>query len=139
MFQDLTNLSRLRSLRTLGVKSSIYPASPVGLLCNYAIHVIYHLPQLTHLDDSDIDGKAIRDLMEVRLRFISLFFFFELSANGQVQTSSGATPLRAGLSPSVCGTLPTTIYHPVRQLPSGSSAHFLSLYSRVMSGVMVGG
>lgn len=69
--QDLTNLSRLASLRTLGLKSSVYSACPVTLLCNYAIHLIYHLGQLTHLDDFEISGKYIKELTEASRHLVN--------------------------------------------------------------------
>ena len=76
VIQDLTHLARLPFLRSLGLKSPIYSLSPVAVLCNYAIHVIYHLPQLTKLDNNDISGKAIKDLAEVHDKFYLFFIFW---------------------------------------------------------------
>lgn len=59
-------MSRLGSLRSVGFKSPIYPPSGVSLLCNYAIHVVYHLGQLSELDSADVSSKAIKDTADVR-------------------------------------------------------------------------
>ena len=63
--QDITNLARLSSLRSVGFKSPIYPPSGVSLLCNYAIHVVYHIGQLTELDSADVSSKAVKDTADV--------------------------------------------------------------------------
>ncbi|XP_031746458.1 leucine-rich repeat-containing protein 9 isoform X3 [Xenopus tropicalis] len=63
-FKELTNLARLPSLMDLGLKDPQYSPNPVCLLCNYAIHVLYHIPQLQRLDTYDVSEKQIKNLAE---------------------------------------------------------------------------
>ncbi|KAM4690503.1 leucine-rich repeat-containing protein 9, partial [Rhinophrynus dorsalis] len=63
-FKEVTSLARLANLKDLGLKDPQYGPNPVCLLCNYAIHVLYHLPQLQRLDTYDVSPKQIKDLAE---------------------------------------------------------------------------
>ena len=72
LLQDLTNLSQLSSLRELGLKSPEYCSSPVGHLCNYSTHLLYHLPQLTYLDKQDVNSRPLQDVIKVRFSLISI-------------------------------------------------------------------
>ncbi|XP_066464313.1 leucine-rich repeat-containing protein 9 [Eleutherodactylus coqui] len=63
-FKEITNLSRLPNLKDLGLKDPHYSPNPVCLFCNYATHVLYHIPQLQRLDAYDVSHKQIKDLAE---------------------------------------------------------------------------
>ncbi|OCT68507.1 leucine-rich repeat-containing protein 9 isoform X2 [Xenopus laevis] len=63
-FKELTNLARLANLLDLGLKDPQYGPNPVCLLCNYAIHVLYHIPQLQRLDTYSVSDKQIKNLAE---------------------------------------------------------------------------
>uniref|UniRef100_A0A8D0H1M9 Leucine rich repeat containing 9 n=1 Tax=Sphenodon punctatus TaxID=8508 RepID=A0A8D0H1M9_SPHPU len=64
-FKDLTNLANLSHLKDLCLNDPQYDPNPVCLLCNYATHVLYHIPQLQRLDTYDVSHKQIKDLAEV--------------------------------------------------------------------------
>ncbi|XP_073427348.1 leucine-rich repeat-containing protein 9 isoform X2 [Dendrobates tinctorius] len=63
-FKEITNLSRLPNLTDLGLNDPQYSPNPVCLLCNYATHVLYHIPRLQRLDTYDVSHKQIKDLAE---------------------------------------------------------------------------
>ncbi|KAG8453463.1 hypothetical protein GDO86_000189 [Hymenochirus boettgeri] len=63
-FKEIANLARLANLKDLGLKDPQYGPNPVCLLCNYAIHVLYHIPQLQRLDTNDVSEKQIKNLAE---------------------------------------------------------------------------
>ncbi|XP_078516483.1 leucine-rich repeat-containing protein 9 [Lissotriton helveticus] len=63
-FKELTNLARLPNLKDLGLNDPQYSSNPVCLLCNYATHVLYHMPHLQRLDTFDVDHKSIKDVAE---------------------------------------------------------------------------
>ncbi|MEE6494039.1 hypothetical protein FKM82_017005 [Ascaphus truei] len=63
-FKELTNLARLPNLKDLGLKDPQYSPNPVCLFCNYATHVVYHIPKLQRLDTYDVSHKDIKDLAE---------------------------------------------------------------------------
>ncbi|KAM9294045.1 leucine-rich repeat-containing protein 9 [Gastrophryne carolinensis] len=63
-FKELTNLARLANLKDLDLKDPQYTPNPVCLFCNYATHVLYHIPQLQRLDTYDVSQKQIKDLAE---------------------------------------------------------------------------
>ncbi|CAK6432029.1 unnamed protein product, partial [Pipistrellus nathusii] len=63
-FKDLTNLTRLRHLKDLCLNDPQYKTNPVCLLCNYSIHVLYHLPCLQRLDTYDVSAKPIKNLAD---------------------------------------------------------------------------
>ena len=56
---------RVPSLHSLSLKDPLYNPAPVSLLCNYATHVLYHLPHLTKLDTYDVAGKSMTEVAEV--------------------------------------------------------------------------
>ncbi|XP_012579855.1 PREDICTED: leucine-rich repeat-containing protein 9 [Condylura cristata] len=63
-FKDLTNLTRLHHLKDLCLNDPQYKTNPVCLLCNYATHVLYHLPCLERLDTFDVSSKQIKELAD---------------------------------------------------------------------------
>ncbi|KAM4663517.1 LOW QUALITY PROTEIN: leucine-rich repeat-containing protein 9 [Discoglossus pictus] len=63
-FKELTNFARLPNLKDLGLKDPQYKPNVICLLCNYAIHVLYHMPQLQRLDTYDVSQKQTKDLAE---------------------------------------------------------------------------
>ncbi|XP_063295570.1 leucine-rich repeat-containing protein 9 [Pelobates fuscus] len=63
-FQEITNLARLANLKDLSLKDPQFRPNPVCLLCNYATHVLYHIPQLQRLDTYDVSDKQIKDLAD---------------------------------------------------------------------------
>uniref|UniRef100_A0A8C2UVI8 Leucine rich repeat containing 9 n=1 Tax=Chinchilla lanigera TaxID=34839 RepID=A0A8C2UVI8_CHILA len=63
-FKDLTNLTRLPSLKDLCLNDSQYKSNPVCQLCNYSTHVLYHLPCLQRLDTFDVSAKQIKELAD---------------------------------------------------------------------------
>ncbi|XP_068538559.1 leucine-rich repeat-containing protein 9 [Anas acuta] len=63
-FKELTSLSRLPNLKDLGLNDPQYGPNPVCLLSNYAIHVLYHIPQLQRFDTYDVSQKHIKILVE---------------------------------------------------------------------------
>ncbi|XP_053331520.1 leucine-rich repeat-containing protein 9 [Spea bombifrons] len=63
-FTELTNLARLANLKDLGLQDPEYEPNPVCLLCNYTIHVLYHVPQLRTLDTYDVSSKQIKDFAD---------------------------------------------------------------------------
>ena len=63
--QDLTNLSGLQNLRKLSFRDPQFAPSPVSLQCNYATHVLYHIPQLTHLDTFSVTSPALKEVVHV--------------------------------------------------------------------------
>ncbi|XP_042669554.1 leucine-rich repeat-containing protein 9 [Centrocercus urophasianus] len=66
-FKELTNLSRLPNLKVLALNDPLYGPNPVCLLSNYAIHVLYHIPQLQKLDTYDVSQKHIKILAETTI------------------------------------------------------------------------
>ncbi|XP_077320515.1 leucine-rich repeat-containing protein 9 isoform X1 [Lithobates pipiens] len=63
-FKELTNLARLKNIKDLGLNDPQYTPNPVCLFCNYATHVLYHVPQLQRLDTYNVSQKTIKDLAE---------------------------------------------------------------------------
>ncbi|XP_041710981.1 leucine-rich repeat-containing protein 9 isoform X1 [Coregonus clupeaformis] len=63
-FKELTLLAPLPSLRELGLKDPQSSPTPVCLLCNYATHVLYHMPGLQRLDTYDVSSKHLKDAAE---------------------------------------------------------------------------
>uniref|UniRef100_A0A3B3TFY9 Leucine rich repeat containing 9 n=1 Tax=Paramormyrops kingsleyae TaxID=1676925 RepID=A0A3B3TFY9_9TELE len=62
--KELTNLARLPALKELGLMDPQYGANPVCLLCNYATHLLYHMPGLQRLDTYDVSSKLLKDMAE---------------------------------------------------------------------------
>uniref|UniRef100_A0A4W5RBH2 Leucine rich repeat containing 9 n=1 Tax=Hucho hucho TaxID=62062 RepID=A0A4W5RBH2_9TELE len=63
-FKELTFLAPLTCLRELGLKDPQSSPTPVCLLCNYATHVLYHMPGLQRLDTYDVSSKHLKDAAE---------------------------------------------------------------------------
>ncbi|KAM9341102.1 leucine-rich repeat-containing protein 9 [Symphorus nematophorus] len=63
-FKELTLLARLPYLRELALKDPTSTPNPVCLLCNYATHVLYHMPGLQRLDTYDVSSKQIKEAAE---------------------------------------------------------------------------
>ncbi|KAK5857406.1 hypothetical protein PBY51_010654 [Eleginops maclovinus] len=63
-FKELTLLACLPHLRELALKDPTSSPNPVCLLCNYATHVLYHMPGLQLLDTYDVSSKQVKDAAE---------------------------------------------------------------------------
>uniref|UniRef100_UPI003AAD219B leucine-rich repeat-containing protein 9 n=1 Tax=Centroberyx gerrardi TaxID=166262 RepID=UPI003AAD219B len=63
-FKELTLLAHLPHLRELGLKDPQSTPNPVCLLCNYATHVLYHMPGLQRLDTYDVSSKQVKEAAE---------------------------------------------------------------------------
>ncbi|KAK9533678.1 hypothetical protein VZT92_008781 [Zoarces viviparus] len=63
-FKELTLLARLPRLRELALKDPTSTSNPVCLLCNYATHVLYHIPGLQRLDTYDVLSKQVKEAAE---------------------------------------------------------------------------
>ncbi|XP_076014640.1 leucine-rich repeat-containing protein 9 [Genypterus blacodes] len=63
-FKELTFLACLPDLIELLLKDPMSAPNPVCLLCNYATHVLYHIPSLMRLDTNDVSGKQVKDIAE---------------------------------------------------------------------------
>uniref|UniRef100_A0A8C9XFC8 Leucine rich repeat containing 9 n=1 Tax=Sander lucioperca TaxID=283035 RepID=A0A8C9XFC8_SANLU len=63
-FKELTLLARLPHLRELALKDPTSTPNPVCLLCNYATHVLYHMPGLQRLDTYDVSSKQVKEAAE---------------------------------------------------------------------------
>ncbi|XP_053406324.1 leucine-rich repeat-containing protein 9-like isoform X5 [Mercenaria mercenaria] len=72
--RDLTNLMRVPSLHSLCLKDPMYTPAPVSLLCNYATHVLYHLPNLTKLDTYDVAGKSMNEVAETTVMKKKMYY-----------------------------------------------------------------
>lgn len=59
--QDITILSCLPNLISLGLKDPMSSPNPVAFLCNYLTYILYHLPSLKRLDLFDVSQKSLRD------------------------------------------------------------------------------
>eukprot|EP00795_Rhopilema_esculentum_P008396 gene8396-14373_t len=76
--KDITNLSYLPKLRSLSFKDPLYTPSPVGLLCNYALHVLYHLPALNTLDSLDVSVRSLKEMSEMTVSKKIMFYKMKL-------------------------------------------------------------
>ncbi|KAF3701209.1 Leucine-rich repeat-containing protein 9 [Channa argus] len=63
-FKELTPLAHLPHLTELALKDPMSTPNPVCLLCNYATHVLYHMPGLQRLDSYDISSKQVKEAAE---------------------------------------------------------------------------
>ncbi|XP_064369582.1 leucine-rich repeat-containing protein 9 [Dromaius novaehollandiae] len=72
--KELTNLSRLPNLKDLGLNDPQYGPNPVCLLRNYAIHVLYHIPQLQRLDTCDVSQREIKVLAETTVMKKKMYY-----------------------------------------------------------------
>uniref|UniRef100_A0A3Q3WLV3 Uncharacterized protein n=1 Tax=Mola mola TaxID=94237 RepID=A0A3Q3WLV3_MOLML len=59
--KELTMLSQLPHLTDLALKDPTSTPNPVCLLCNYATHVLYHMPHLQRLDTYDISSMEVKE------------------------------------------------------------------------------
>ncbi|XP_048830995.1 leucine-rich repeat-containing protein 9 [Brienomyrus brachyistius] len=62
--KELTSLARLPALKELGLMDPQYGTNPVCLLCNYATHLLYHMPGLQQLDTYDVSSRLLKDTAE---------------------------------------------------------------------------
>lgn len=58
-------LAHLPNLTELALKDPTSTPNPVCLLCNYATHVLYHMPRLQRLDTYDVSSKLVKEAAEV--------------------------------------------------------------------------
>lgn len=58
-------LASLPNLTDLVLKDPASIPNPVCLLCNYATHVLYHLPRLQRLDSYDVSSDQVKEAAEV--------------------------------------------------------------------------
>ncbi|XP_034531605.1 leucine-rich repeat-containing protein 9 isoform X2 [Notolabrus celidotus] len=63
-FKELTKLARLPDLRELALKDQTSTSNPVCLLCNYATHVLYHMPGLQRLDTYEVSSQQVKEAAE---------------------------------------------------------------------------
>uniref|UniRef100_A0A3P9PLE0 Leucine rich repeat containing 9 n=1 Tax=Poecilia reticulata TaxID=8081 RepID=A0A3P9PLE0_POERE len=63
-FKELTHLARLPHLKELALNDPTSALNPVCELCNYGIHILYHMPGLERLDNWDVSCKQIKDTAE---------------------------------------------------------------------------
>ncbi|XP_039994007.1 leucine-rich repeat-containing protein 9 isoform X3 [Xiphias gladius] len=63
-FKELTLLACLPRLRVLALNDPTSTPNPVCLLCNYATHVLYHMPGLQRLDTYDVSSKHVKEAAE---------------------------------------------------------------------------
>uniref|UniRef100_A0A8D2KR37 Leucine rich repeat containing 9 n=1 Tax=Varanus komodoensis TaxID=61221 RepID=A0A8D2KR37_VARKO len=72
--KEITNLARLPHLTDLCLNDPQYEPNPVCLLCNYATHVLYHIPRLQRLDTYDVSPKQIKELAETTVMKKVMFY-----------------------------------------------------------------
>lgn len=72
--KDLTNLSVLQNLRKLSFRDPQFAPAPVSLQCNYATHVLYHIPQLTYLDTFSVTSPALKEVVQVTVARKKLYY-----------------------------------------------------------------
>ncbi|XP_068615227.1 leucine-rich repeat-containing protein 9-like [Brachionichthys hirsutus] len=63
-FKELTTLAHLPHLTDLALNDPMSTPNPVCLLCNYATHVLYHMPGLRRLDIYDVSSRQNKELAE---------------------------------------------------------------------------
>ncbi|XP_019940178.2 leucine-rich repeat-containing protein 9 isoform X2 [Paralichthys olivaceus] len=63
-FKELTRLAGLPHLRELSLRDPTSTPNPVCLLCNYVIHVLYHMPGLQRLDTYVVSSKQVKEVAE---------------------------------------------------------------------------
>ncbi|KAG7277331.1 hypothetical protein CRUP_005865, partial [Coryphaenoides rupestris] len=66
--EELTFLAPLPRLKALSLQDCQSVANPVCLLCNYATHVLYHMPGLQRLDSYDVSSRHVKEAAEKHLR-----------------------------------------------------------------------
>lgn len=63
--KDVKNLASLLNLRSLTLKDPTYPSTNfVASLFNYAIYVLYHIPQLILLDTYKVESRQLKEFCE---------------------------------------------------------------------------
>ncbi|XP_041353285.1 leucine-rich repeat-containing protein 9-like isoform X2 [Gigantopelta aegis] len=72
--RDVTNLVRLPKLTSVSFKDPLYPPCPASLLCNYSIHVMFHLPGLKRLDTYDVVSKNLSEISEITVSKKKMFY-----------------------------------------------------------------
>ncbi|XP_049595742.1 leucine-rich repeat-containing protein 9 isoform X1 [Syngnathus scovelli] len=73
-FKELTWLSCLPRLKDLALSDFMSTPNPVCQLCNYATHVMYHLPSLFFLDTYDVSNTQITDVAESTVMKKMMFY-----------------------------------------------------------------
>ncbi|XP_061751183.1 leucine-rich repeat-containing protein 9 isoform X2 [Nerophis ophidion] len=73
-FKELTRLTCLRRLRELTLSDSTSIPNPVCRLCNYATHVLYHLPLLLLLDTYDVSSVQVKEAAESTVMKKMMFY-----------------------------------------------------------------
>uniref|UniRef100_A0A3Q3GI00 Leucine rich repeat containing 9 n=1 Tax=Labrus bergylta TaxID=56723 RepID=A0A3Q3GI00_9LABR len=63
-FKELTMIAHLPHMKELALKDPTSTPNPVCLLCNYATHVLYHMPGLQRLDTYDVSSKQVKEAAE---------------------------------------------------------------------------
>ncbi|XP_054909202.1 leucine-rich repeat-containing protein 9 isoform X2 [Poeciliopsis prolifica] len=63
-FKELIPLTRLPHLKQLALNDPTSASNPVCQLCNYSIHILYHMPGLERLDNWDVSSKQIKNAAE---------------------------------------------------------------------------
>ncbi|KAM9354856.1 leucine-rich repeat-containing protein 9 [Pholidichthys leucotaenia] len=63
-FKELTPLSHLSHLREFALNDPVSTPNPVCLLCNYATHILYHMPGLQTFDTYDVSCKQVKETAE---------------------------------------------------------------------------
>ena len=67
-------LSLLPNLRSLSLCDPAYPPNPVCQLCNYSTHTLYHLPHLHWLDDREVKGHQLQDIVQTLVANKKLYY-----------------------------------------------------------------
>nr|XP_057946424.1 leucine-rich repeat-containing protein 9 isoform X2 [Doryrhamphus excisus] len=73
-FKELTRLTRLTHLKDLSLSDSTSTPNPVCRLCNYATHVLYHLPSLLFLDTYDVSSVQVKEAAECTVMKKMMFY-----------------------------------------------------------------
>ncbi|XP_054653543.1 leucine-rich repeat-containing protein 9 isoform X2 [Dunckerocampus dactyliophorus] len=73
-FKELTQLTRLSQLRELALSDFTSTPNPVCRLCNYATHVLYHLPSLLFLDTYDVSSMQVKEAAESTVMKKMMFY-----------------------------------------------------------------
>ncbi|KAK2826054.1 hypothetical protein Q5P01_020268 [Channa striata] len=83
-FKELTLLAHLPQLRELALKDPMSTPNPVCLLCNYAIHVLYHMPALQRLDTYDVSSKQVKEAAESTV--MKKIMYYNMRVHGAQRT-----------------------------------------------------
>ncbi|XP_055009676.1 leucine-rich repeat-containing protein 9-like [Boleophthalmus pectinirostris] len=63
-FKELTHLAHLPQLTELALNDPTSGPNPVCLLCNYATHILYHMPGLLCLDTYSVSNSQVKEVAE---------------------------------------------------------------------------